>query len=64
MSFFTTETVGPGFYDNNFLFHPSETAYAYWDKNGRSIAPNGSLMRTHERPLVIHLHEESEEENI
>jgi ADP-ribosylglycohydrolase len=60
MSFFTTETVGRVVYDVNFLSHPSETAYAYWDKNGRSIAPNGSLMRT--TPIGIICMKKSEEE--
>ena len=39
-------TVGRVVYDENFLSNPSETAFTYWDKSGRDIAPNGSLMRT------------------
>jgi hypothetical protein len=60
VSFFITETVGRVVYDDNFLSHPSETAYAYWDKNGRSNAPNGSLMRT--TPIGIICMKKSEEE--
>jgi len=33
-------------FDKGFLSHPAETAYTYWDKTGRDIAPNGSVMRT------------------
>jgi hypothetical protein len=55
-----TETVGRVVYDENFLSHPAETAFAYWDKSGRDIAPNGSLMRT--TPIGVICMKKSEEE--
>jgi len=53
-------TVGRVVYDENFLAHPSETAFIYWDKSGRDIAPNGSLMRT--TPIGVICMKKSEEE--
>jgi len=53
-------TVGRVVYDEKFLAHPSETAFTYWDKSGRDIAPNGSLMRT--TPIGVICMKKSEEE--
>src|ERR1700676_428345 len=41
-----TGTVGRVVFDENFISNPTVTAHTYWDKSGRDIAPNGSLMRT------------------
>jgi hypothetical protein len=55
-----TGTVGRVVYDKDFLSHPSKTAFAYWDKAGRDIAPNGSVMRT--TPVGVIYMNKSEEE--
>lgn len=34
-------------YDEEFLADPAAVAYKHWEKSGRKVAPNGSLMRTH-----------------
>lgn len=47
-------------FDKEFLLYPADTAYAYWDKSGRDIAPNGSLMRT--TPVGVIFMNNSEEE--
>jgi len=54
------KTVGQVVYDESFLSHPSETAFAHWDKSGRDNAPNGSLMRT--TPIGVICMKKSEEE--
>ncbi|KAK7040026.1 ADP-ribosylglycohydrolase-domain-containing protein [Favolaschia claudopus] len=40
------KTVGSVVAAPSFTTEPIETAYNYWDKNGRRLAANGSLMRT------------------
>ncbi|KAF7966320.1 hypothetical protein HWV62_39158 [Athelia sp. TMB] len=54
------KTVGRVVFDPEFLAHPAQAAYAYWDKSGRDIAPNGSLMRT--TPVGVICMGKSEEE--
>ncbi|KAJ6533112.1 ADP-ribosylglycohydrolase-domain-containing protein [Mycena capillaripes] len=40
------KTVGSVVFSPSFESDPAGTALSYWEKNGRKIAPNGSLMRT------------------
>ncbi|PGH27012.1 hypothetical protein AJ80_01197 [Polytolypa hystricis UAMH7299] len=44
-------TLGSVVLSKEYLVNPAETAYRSWVKSNRTIAPNGSLMRTH--PLGI-----------
>jgi hypothetical protein len=55
-----TETVGRVVLDKEFLSHPTETAFKYWEKSGRNVAANGSLMRT--SPIGIICLNRTEEE--
>ncbi|KAF7345257.1 hypothetical protein MSAN_01902400 [Mycena sanguinolenta] len=40
------KTVGSVVFSSSFTADPAGTALSYWDKNGRRLAANGSLMRT------------------
>ncbi|KAJ7177027.1 ADP-ribosylglycohydrolase-domain-containing protein [Mycena filopes] len=40
------KTVGSVVFSPAFLSAPTATALAHWEKTGRTLAPNGSLMRT------------------
>ncbi|KAF8145383.1 ADP-ribosylglycohydrolase-domain-containing protein [Mycena galopus ATCC 62051] len=40
------KTVGNVVFSSSFTSDPAGTALEYWDKNGRNLAANGSLMRT------------------
>ncbi|KAJ7843661.1 ADP-ribosylation/Crystallin J1 [Mycena olivaceomarginata] len=40
------KTVGSVVFSPSYTNDPAGTALSHWDKNGRKIAPNGSLMRT------------------
>ncbi|KAJ7342415.1 ADP-ribosylglycohydrolase-domain-containing protein [Mycena albidolilacea] len=40
------KTVGSVVFSPSYTDDPAGTALSHWDKNGRKIAPNGSLMRT------------------
>jgi hypothetical protein len=57
---FSVETVGRVVFDEDFLINPTATAFAYWDRMEREIAPNGSVMRT--TPIGVICMEKSEVE--
>ncbi|KAJ7136768.1 ADP-ribosylglycohydrolase-domain-containing protein [Mycena epipterygia] len=40
------KTVGSVVFSSAYKSDPAGTALAHWEKNGRNVAPNGSLMRT------------------
>jgi hypothetical protein len=54
------DTVGGVVYSKDFLSDPIGIAFAHWDKGGRDIAPNGSLMRT--TPVGVVCMNKTEEE--
>lgn len=57
---FPSETVGSVVFSPSFESDPAGTALSYWEKNGRNVAPNGSLMRT--TPIGVICISKTEEE--
>jgi hypothetical protein len=53
-------TVGRVVFDEEFKSNPTGTAFNFWEKSGREIAPNGSLMRT--APVGVIFMNESEDD--
>ncbi|KAJ7645141.1 ADP-ribosylglycohydrolase-domain-containing protein [Mycena polygramma] len=54
------KTVGSVVFSPSFESDPAGTALSYWDKTGRKMAPNGSLMRT--TPIGVICIQKTEEE--
>ncbi|KAH8827246.1 ADP-ribosylglycohydrolase-domain-containing protein [Flagelloscypha sp. PMI_526] len=54
------KTVGSVVCRDDYVADPAGTALAYWERTGKNIAPNGSLMRT--SPVGVMCIQKSEEE--
>ncbi|KAJ7513058.1 ADP-ribosylglycohydrolase-domain-containing protein [Mycena galericulata] len=54
------KTVGSVVFSPSYKSDPAGTALSYWEKNGRNVAPNGSLMRT--TPIGVICIQNTEEE--